>query len=81
MIRKLILGLLTILLLFCSGFKQAEEDSVSIVMVGDMLMHMPVNRSGLKSDGDIDFSHLFTYTKKFIKEADIAIVNQEVMLG
>ena len=81
MIRKLILGLLTILLLFCSGFKQAEDDSVSIVMVGDMLMHMPVNRSGLKSDGDIDFSHLFTYTKKFIKEADVAIVNQEVMLG
>ena len=74
-----------LVILFCCGFnvKQTNEidNSVSIVMVGDMLMHMPVNRSGIKADGDIDFSHLFTYTEKYIKNADIAIVNQEVMLG
>ena len=85
--KKILIGFLTILFLFCSGFKPIEndtlieDDAVSIVMVGDMLMHMPVNRSGLKADGDIDFSHLFIYTERFIKEADIAIVNQEVMLG
>ena len=86
--KKSILFILIFAFLICTGYKPAEtvsedksNDSVTLVMVGDMLMHMPVNRSGLKSDGDIDFSHLFTYTKKYIKEADIAIVNQEVMLG
>ncbi len=85
--KSIIILLIILQILFCCGFKSHQPDglnndnSVSIVMVGDMLMHMPVNRSGLKADGDIDFSHLFTYTERFIKEADIAIVNQEVMLG
>ena len=86
--KKNILFILLFALLICTGYKPAEtasedknDDSVTLVMVGDMLMHMPVNRSGLKSDGDMDFSHLFTYTKKYISKADIAIVNQEVMLG
>ena len=86
--KKSIIFILLFALLICTGYKPAEtvseenkDNTVTLVMVGDMLMHMPVNRSGLKTDGDIDFSHLFTYTKKYIKEADIAIVNQEVMLG
>lgn len=85
--KKSILFLLIFLIVFCTGFKSQdtnitnEDNSVTLVMVGDMLMHMPVNRSGIKSDGDIDFSHLFTYTERFIKEADIALVNQEVLLG
>lgn len=54
---------------------------VTLVMVGDMLMHMPVNNSGKMEDGTMNFDHLFTYTKDMISEADIAIVNQEVMLG
>ncbi len=79
--------LLILLFLLCCGFKSRreekniEDNSVTLVMVGDMLMHMPVNRSGIKADGDIDFSHLFTYTQRTISEADIAIVNQEVILG
>ncbi len=79
--------LLMLLFLLCSGFKSQseeqniEDNSVTLVMVGDMLMHMPVNRSGIRADGDIDFSHLFTYTQRTISEADIAIVNQEVILG
>ena len=58
-----------------------EEDSLTLVMVGDMLMHTPVNETGVKEDGSIDFSHLFTYTKDKIQGADIALVNQEVILG
>lgn len=54
---------------------------VTLVMVGDMLMHMPVNNSGKMEDGTMNFDHLFTYTGDMISEADIAIVNQEVMLG
>ena len=57
------------------------EPEVTLIMVGDMLMHMPVNNSGKMEDGTMNFDHLFTYTKDMIAEADVAIVNQEVMLG
>jgi len=85
--RIILLLIFIILFVFGTGFEAKDMtsanngDSVNLVMVGDMLMHMPVNRSGIKSDGDIDFSHLFTYTKRIIAKADIAIVNQEVILG
>lgn len=85
--RKKIVCVLLLIFMICSGFKpnndqsESEDETVTLVMVGDMLMHMPVNRSGMRADGDKDFSHLFTYTKKYISNADIAIVNQEVILG
>lgn len=62
-------------------FKELSLPEITLVMVGDMLMHMPVNNSGKKEDGSRNFDHLFTYTKDMISEADIAIVNQEVVLG
>lgn len=52
-----------------------------ICMVGDVLMHTPVSDSGVMEDGSIDYSHLFYNTKDIIEEADLAIVNQEVILG
>ena len=58
-----------------------ESSSLTLVMVGDMLMHTPVNETGVMEDGSIDFSHLFTYTEDRIRDADIALVNQEVILG
>lgn len=54
---------------------------ITLVMVGDMLMHTPVNNTGKMEDGSMNFDHLFTYTKDMVSEADIAIVNQEVVLG
>ena len=70
-----------------SAFSLREEmkvlatPEVTLVMVGDILMHMPVNNSGRLADGSRNFDHLFTYTKDMIEAADIAIVNQEVILG
>lgn len=58
-----------------------QEPEVTLIMVGDMLMHTPINETGVMEDGSIDFSHLFTNTRDMIEEADIAIVNQEVILG
>ncbi|MBP3663772.1 MAG: CapA family protein, partial [Tyzzerella sp.] len=58
-----------------------KESEVTLIMVGDMLMHTPVNETGVMEDGSIDFSHLFTHTKDMIAGADLAIVNQEVILG
>lgn len=54
---------------------------LQIVMVGDMLMHDRLLDSGKKEDGSYKFDHLFTNVKDFIQAADIAIVNQETIMG
>lgn len=54
---------------------------LQIVMVGDMLMHDRLITSGKQADGSYNFDHLFTNVKDFIQEADIAIVNQETIMG
>ena len=61
----------------------AEEDGgkIEIVMVGDVLLHTPVSESGKMEDGTYNYDHLFANVKEKIQEADIAIVNQEVILG
>lgn len=61
--------------------EEPKDNSVNLLMVGDMLMHMRINKTGIKEDGTIDFSHLFTHTTEMISAADIAIVNQEIILG
>lgn len=58
-----------------------QDTSVSLVMVGDMLMHMGVVKSGYLEDGSRNYDHLFQNVEDLIKDADIAIVNQETILG
>lgn len=63
-----------------------EEDSytgpeVTLVMVGDILLHTPVAESGMQEDGTYNFDSLFANVKEEISEADLAIVNQEVIIG
>lgn len=55
--------------------------SVSLIMVGDMLMHTPVEESAKQEDGTYDFSAIFTHTEELIQEADLALVNEEVIIG
>lgn len=57
------------------------DKSVTIRMVGDILLHEAVTESGLKNDGSYSFDHLFANVKSEIENADIALVNQEVILG
>lgn len=64
--------------------EESEEkaaDSLSIVMVGDILLHTPVEESALQDDGSYDFTAIFSNVKEEIQAADVAIVNQEVILG
>lgn len=63
-----------------SGSKN-EPETVQIVMVGDMLMHERIIESGKKEDGSYNFDHLFANVKDTIESADLAIVNQETILG
>ena len=57
------------------------EPEIDIIMVGDILLHENVQESGLLEDGTYNYDHLFTHVKDEVQEAEIAIVNQEVILG
>ena len=58
-----------------------EDNSVTISMVGDVLLHMPVEESAKSKDGSYDFSAIFANMKEDISASDVAIVNQEVIIG
>ena len=58
-----------------------KESVVTLKMVGDVLLHTPVSDSGLMADGSYNYDHLFANVKNEIGSADIALVNQEVILG
>lgn len=58
-----------------------EPESVSIVMVGDILLHTPVEKAALQEDGKYSFDVIFENLQEEIQAADLAIVNQEVILG
>lgn len=61
-----------------------EEDApqeVTLVMVGDILLHTRVAESGRTEDGGYDFTAVFAQMKEEIGQADIALVNQEVIIG
>jgi len=58
-----------------------EPSSVSLVMVGDILLHTPVEESARQEDGSYDFTAVFSETRDMIAAADLALVNQEVIIG
>lgn len=58
-----------------------EPPSISLIMVGDILLHTPVEESALQEDGSYDFTAIFSQTKDLIQDADLALVNQEVIIG
>lgn len=57
------------------------KPEINLVMVGDMLMHERVVASGLQEDGSYNFDHLFLHVQEQIESADLALVNQETILG
>ena len=71
-----------------SASKLAENDSnegnhaeVKIVMIGDILLHEPVMAAFLQEDGSYDFTALFDDTRALSQNSDLAILNQETILG
>lgn len=65
---------------------ETDDSSVSpreltLLMVGDILLHTPVEESALQPDGSYQFDTIFANTKESIQAADLALVNQEVILG
>ena len=58
-----------------------QSQAITLMMVGDMLIHTSVWTSGLRSDGTYNFDHFFTHMADEFSGADISIVNQETILG
>lgn len=54
---------------------------LSLVMVGDVLLHTRVQESCHEEDGSYDYSVLFAQVEEEIRQADLALVNQEVIIG
>lgn len=54
---------------------------ISIIMVGDILLHKPIENSCHLDDDSYDFSCIFSETYGEISKADLALVNEEVIIG
>lgn len=57
------------------------EPEIDIIMVGDILLHDNVQNSGKLPDGTYNYDHMFANVKDEVQAADLALVNQEVILG
>lgn len=60
---------------------EKQDVTVSLMMVGDMLLHDAVQNTGLMEDGTYNYDHLFTHILDDIAAVDVAVVNQEVLIG
>lgn len=52
-----------------------------LVAIGDILLHQAVYNDAATPEGTFDFSSMFLKVKPFLESADIAIANQETMIG
>lgn len=60
---------------------EPEHAQITLLMVADILLHTPVEESAKQVDGSYDFTAIFANTKEEIQAADLALVNQEVIIG
>ena len=61
--------------------KSEEPSYVSLVAVGDNLMHYDVSMSGLQPDGSYNYDYNFAYVRDIVQAADLAVINQECVIG
>ena len=58
-----------------------NPSEVSLVMVGDNLLHIPVIKNGEQADGTYNFDSLYEDMKPYFSGADISVIVQETVLG
>ena len=58
-----------------------KADTLTICVMGDMMMHSKQIETAKKADGTYDFSSYFTHIEDRIKAADIAVANMEYCLA
>lgn len=57
------------------------EHDITLMAVGDNLMHLGIVASGKQDDGTYNYSMLFDGIRPFLDTADVKIINQETVLG
>ena len=62
-------------------YDAAAPDELTVLMVGDVLVHAGVRRSGERADGTRNYDHLFAQVADDVSAADLALVGQETILG
>lgn len=58
-----------------------KQPEIDIIMVGDVLLHDRVEECAVQEDGSYNFDAIFANVASDIQAADLAIVNQEVIIG
>lgn len=58
-----------------------DASTVNLLAVGDNLIHIQVVESGEQADGTYNYDHLYSNIKAEISAADLAVINQETILG
>lgn len=58
-----------------------EEHDITLMAVGDNLLHMGIVNAGKQSDGSRNYDFLFDGIGAFLEKADIKIINQETIFG
>jgi len=61
--------------------QKSNENELDLVMAGDVLLHTRLAYWSEDGKGGYDFNPIFKLIKPIIKKADLAIVNQETILG
>lgn len=60
---------------------EPTEFDISLMAVGDNLIHMGVVHTGKQSDGTRNYNFLFNGISGFLEQADIKIINQETIFA
>ncbi len=64
-----------------STTEKDEDSKVTLIAVGDNLIHNTLIAAGEQDDGTLDYSSLYANIKPVIEKADIAVIDQETILG
>ena len=75
----IILNIINVSIKLIKCFNKSSSEDISICMVGDLLIHLPILNYA-KTEG-YNFDFIFENMEKYIKEYDIKIINEEVLIS
>lgn len=58
---------------------KVETYNLSLIAVGDNLIHSPIYKKAKQADGSYDFSSMYANIKDTIQSYDLAVINQETI--
>ena len=75
----IILNIINVSIKLIKCFNKSSSEDISLCMVGDLLIHLPI-LDYAKTEG-YNFDFIFENMEKYIKEYDIKIINEEVLIA